>query len=633
MPFSISIFSAPPGAIPLCSNVRRIPHCSYHIAPNRLRSRRASNFCQIFHGLRLWISESLSLLQHNGKSGQTQKFKTVKNHKGDEFDKPFEETSSQAQQVPEAVLKSNLSSDSNSETTKTSTHPAASENLQSDAPDSSGSSGSLPQSLMSNRIVGDEEVPSLCIAVIGATGELATRKIFPALFALYYSGFLPENVGIFGYSRKNITDEELRSIISATLTCRIDHQQNCSDKMDAFLSRTFHVNGGYDNNKGMSKLNFLMEQIERYSEANRIFYLSVPQDALLDVALSLSSKAQTKKGWNRVIIEKPFGFDMKSSHFLTKSLLSQFEENQIYRIDHLLGKNLIENLTVLRFANLVFQPLWSRTFISSVQVILSEELGVQTKRFLDGGGIIGDIVHSHILQTIALLAMEPPISLDGEAIRNEKVKLLRSIRPLEPSDVVLGQYKSSAKDKVDLFLDDLTPTYFAGALYIDNARWDGVPFLIKSGLGLIKHSVEIRIQFRQVPGNIYREHIGYNSASTTNEIILRDIPEEAILVRVNNKVPGLGLRLDSPELNLLYKDKYNVDVPDSYEHLLLDVIDGDSHLFMRSDELAVAWNILTPILNEIKENNIKPELYEFGGRGPIGAYYLWAKHGVRWVEE
>ncbi|KAG6599167.1 Inactive glucose-6-phosphate 1-dehydrogenase 4, chloroplastic, partial [Cucurbita argyrosperma subsp. sororia] len=581
MPFSISIFSAPPGAIPLCSNVRRIPHCSYHIAPNRLRSRRASNFCQIFHGLRLWISESLSLLQHNGKSGQTQKFKTIKNHKGDEFEKPFEETSSQAQQVPEAVLKSNLSS--------------ASENLQSDAPDSSGSSGSLPQSLMSNRIVGDEEVPSLCIAVIGATGELATRKIFPALFALYYSGFLPENVGIFGYSRKNITDEELRSIISATLTCRIDHQQNCSDKMDAFLSRTFHVNGGYDNNKGMSKLNFLMEQIERYSEANRIFYLSVPQDALLDVALSLSSKAQTKKGWNRVIIEKPFGFDMKSSHFLTKSLLSQFEENQIYRIDHLLGKNLIENLTVLRFANLVFQPLWSRTFISSVQVILSEELGVQTKRFLDGGGIIGDIVHSHILQTIALLAMEPPISLDGEAIRNEKVKLLRSIRPLEPSDVVLGQYKSSAKDKVDLFLDDLTPTYFAGALYIDNARWDGVPFLIKSGLGLIKHSVEIRIQFRQVP--------------------------------------GLGLRLDSPELNLLYKDKYNVDVPDSYEHLLLDVIDGDSHLFMRSDELAVAWNILTPILNEIKENNIKPELYEFGGRGPIGAYYLWAKHGVRWVEE
>lgn len=599
--------------------------------PNSLRLRRASNFCQIFHGLKIWISESLSVLQHNGKSGSSQKLKTIKNHKGDEFEKPFDETSSHARQVPEAVLESSFSSDSNSEATKATTHPEAFENLQSDA--SVDVAGSLPQSLLSNVMVGDDKVPSLCIAVIGATGELATRKIFPALFALYYSGFLPENVGIFGYSRKNITDEELRSIISATLTCRIDHQQNCSDKMDAFLSRTFHVNGGYDNNKGMSKLNSLMEQIERHSKANRIFYLSVPQDALLDVAHTLSSKAQTKKGWNRVIIEKPFGFDIVSSHFLTKSLLSQFEEKQIYRIDHLLGKDLIENLTVLRFANLVFQPLWSRTFINSVQVILSEELGVQTKRFLDGGGIIGDIVHSHILQTIALLAMEPPISLDGEAIRNEKVKLLRSIRPLEPSDIVLGQYKSSTKDKVDLFLDNLTPTYFAGALYIDNARWDGVPFLIKCGLGLIKHCVEIRIQFRQVPGNIYREHIGYNNESATNEIILRDVPEEAILVRVNNKVPGLGLRLDSPELNLLYKDKYNVDVPDSYEHLLLDVIDGDSHLFMRSDELAIAWNILTPILNEIKKNNIKPELYEFGGRGPIGAYYLWAKHGVRWVEE
>ncbi|KAA0048116.1 glucose-6-phosphate 1-dehydrogenase 4 [Cucumis melo var. makuwa] len=631
MSFSVSTFSPPTGTLPLCSHGRRIPNRSSHIMANSLRSTRASNFCQIFHGLKLWISESLSVLQHNGTFGSSQKLKTIKNHKEDEFEKkPFEETSSHARQVPESVLESKISSDSNSETTKAATHSKGSESLQSDTSvdveNSSWSSGSLQQSTMLNYIVQGDQVPSLCIAVIGATGELATRKIFPALFALYYSGFLPENVGIFGYSRKNITDEELRSIISATLTCRIDHQQNCSDKMDAFLSRTFHVNGGYDNNKGMSKLNLLMEQIERHSKANRIFYLSVPQDALLDVACSLSSKAQTKKGWNRVIIEKPFGFDMMSSHLLTKSLLSQFEEKQIYRIDHLLGKNLIENLTVLRFANLVFQPLWSRTFINSVQVHICI-------KFLDGGGIIGDIVHSHILQTIALLAMEPPISLDGEAIRNEKVKLLRSIRPLEPSDVVLGQYKSSTDDKVDLSLDNLTPTYFAGALYIDNARWDGVPFLIKSGLGLIKHCVEIRIQFRQVPGNIYREHFGYNNESATNEIILRDVPEEAILVRVNNKIPGLGLRLDSPELNLLYKDKYNVDVPDSYEHLLLDVIDGDSHLFMRSDELAIAWNILTPILNEIKKNNIKPELYEFGGRGPIGAYYLWAKHGVRWVEE
>ncbi|XP_057439065.1 inactive glucose-6-phosphate 1-dehydrogenase 4, chloroplastic [Lotus japonicus] len=475
--------------------------------------------------------------------------------------------------------------------------------------------------------------PSLCIAVIGATGELARRKIFPALFALYYTGFLPENVGIFGYSRKNITDEDLRSIVASTLTCRVDHQEDCGDKIDAFLGRTYYVNGGHDNTYGMSMLNARMEQIEGSSKTNRIFYLSVPQEALLDVASSLASSAQTQKGWNRVIIEKPFGFDAVSSQRLTRYLLSKFEEKQIYRIDHLLGRNLIENLTVLRFANLVFEPLWSRTYIHNVQVILSEDLAVHPGRYFGGYGIIRDIVHSHVLQTIALLAMEPPVSLDGEDIRNEKVKVLRSIRELEPKDVILGQYKASSGDKVDACINGLTPTYFAAALYIDNARWDGVPFLVKTGLGLIKHQMEIRIQFRHVPGNVYHECIGHNIDRATNELILRDVPDEAILVKINNKVPGLGLQLDSSELNLLYKDKYNVEVPDSYEHLLLDVIDGDNHLFMRSDELAAAWNILTPILNEIDKDNVSVELYELGGRGPVGAYYLWAKHGIRWVED
>lgn len=243
------------------------------------------------------------------------------------------------------------------------------------------------------------------------------------------------------------------------------------------------------------------------------------------------------------------------------------------------------------------------------------------------------MVHSHILQTIALLAMEPPISLDGEDIRNEKVKVLRSIERLGPSDVILGQYKAQEKDKVDISTIAMTPTYFAAALYINNARWDGVPFMIRAGTGLMKHRMEIRIQFDHVPGNIYRDRLGYNIDLATNELILRDVPDEAILIRVNNKVPGLSLHLDASELNLLYKEKYNVEEPDSYEHLILDVIDGDNHLFMRSDELAAAWNILTHVLQEIDEGHISPELYELGGRGPVGAYYLWAKHGVRWVED
>lgn len=210
------------------------------------------------------------------------------------------------------------------------------------------------------------------------------------------------------------------------------------------------------------------------------------------------------------------------------------------------------------------------------------------------------------------------------------------MRKLHLEDAVLGQYKARVLkdgDKSDVLFNSLTPTFIAAALYIDNARWDGVPFLIKAGMGLIKHRVEIRIQFRHVPGNLYRECIGHNIDLATNELILRDQPDEAILVKINNKVPGLGLQLDSSELNLLYKDKYNVEVPDSYEQLILDVVDGDNHLFMRSDEVEAAWNILTPLLYEIEENKVAPELYQFGGRGPVGAYHLGAKHGVRWADD
>ncbi|XP_031281297.1 inactive glucose-6-phosphate 1-dehydrogenase 4, chloroplastic-like [Pistacia vera] len=572
----------------------------------------AANICQRFCGLKLWLIERLNLKHGYRKRRLVDDFKIIKNQDKDRLGSHFETSISSAGQDSDGV--STIS-------------------MPNDSVEKSRRATSQIQSQSWNFPFEGGRAPSLCIAVIGATGELARGKIFPALFALYYSGFLPENVGIIGYSRKNLTDEDLRSIIASTLTCRIDHQEDCGDKMDAFLSRTYYLNGGYDNKEGMSKLNALMEHMEGGSQANRIFYLSVPQEALLDVATSLADNAQTQKGWNRIIIEKPFGFDAVSSQRLANALLSKFEEKQLYRIDHLLGRNLIENLTVLRFSNLIFEPLWNRTYIRNIQVILSEDLCVQTGRYFDGYGIIGDIVHSHVLQTIALLAMEPPISLDGEDIRNEKVKVLRSIRKLDPSNVILGQYKATSRDKIDVKLNSLTPTYFAAALHIDNGRWDGVPFLIKAGMGLIKHRMEIRIQFHNVPGNLYLECIGHNVNLATNELILRDVPDEAILVKVNNKVPGLGLQLDASELNLLYKDKYNVEVPDSYEHLLLDVIDGDNHLFMRSDELTAAWNILTPVLQEIDKNNIAPELYELGGRGPVGAYYLWAKHGVQWTED
>ncbi|KAJ4879057.1 hypothetical protein Rs2_36111 [Raphanus sativus] len=608
-----------------------IPTCSCHLAASSssfpvssrdyyssLRNESlvlyggGSNLCRRFCGLKLWMLKSLNLRQdsHRKKHQPVKEIATRSEHTLLSDERGFaEETGDADLRPPEIVVGTNVV-------------------------DGSHKAGDKPY--VSKQFLGSlsdvARGASLCIAVVGATGELARGKIFPALFALYYSGYLPEDVGIFGYSRKNLTDEDLRSIIASTLTCRVDHQENCGDKMDAFLSRTYYINGGYDNRDGMSRLDERMKQIEGVSKANRIFYLSVPQEALVDVACNIGDKAQAPQGWTRIIVEKPFGFNSFSSHRLTQSLLSKFEEKQIYRIDHMLGRNLIENLTVLRFSNLVFEPLWNRTYIRNVQVIVSESVA-QREKYSDGYGIIRDIFHSHILQTIALLTMESPISLDGEDIRNEKVKVLRSTRRLDPADAILGQYKSSSGDQADANLNSGGPTYCAAALYIDNARWDGVPFLVRVGTGLIKHRVEIRVQFRHVPGNIYRDNIGINIDLGTNVLILRDEPDEAILVKINNKVPGLGLQLDASELNLLYKDRYSSEVPDSYEHLIHDVIDGDNHLFMRSDEVAAAWNILSPVLGEIDKHHTAPELYEFGGRGPIGAYYLWAKHGVPWADD
>ncbi|CAA3026579.1 glucose-6-phosphate 1-dehydrogenase 4, chloroplastic isoform X1 [Olea europaea subsp. europaea] len=629
-------------------------------------SGSSKNLCSKFCGLKLWLLENLYFQWPNIKHERKNEFKILQiDGKDDLLDNSKASHERQVFQGSPASISSNdyigaKESSSYPEGNSTYGQPSnasrvnvvaecpsyssaqhaetSAPNFQFDKSTKIGTSLTSPPSFRQTQSFSsnyqDGRSNSLSIAVIGATGELARRKIFPALFALYYSGFLPENVSIFGYSRKKMTDDELRSMIASTLTCRIDQQQNCEDKMDDFLRRTYYLNGGYDNREGMSKLSARMEQMEGEFGANRMFYLSVPQEALLDVSSSLADNAQSQKGWTRIIIEKPFGFDSQSSHQLTHALLSKIEEKQLYRIDHLLGRNTIENLTVLRFSNLVFMPLWNRNYIRNVQVILSEDLSMQIQsRYPNGYGIIGDIVHSHVFQTIALLAMEPPVTLDGEDVRNEKVKLLRSIRKLEPSDVILGQCTPTPGGKGDTKLEKATPTFFAAALYIDNARWDGVPFLIKVGRGLSKHRVEIRIQFRDVPGNLFRRHIQHNINLSTNELILHDVPDEAILVRVNNKIPGLGIHLDASELNLLYKDKYNVEVPDSYEQLLHDVIDGDNHLFMRSDEVAAAWNVLSPVLHELDNENLVPEQYELGGRGPDEAIYLWAKHGVRWLDD
>ncbi|TKV95556.1 hypothetical protein SEVIR_9G371200v4 [Setaria viridis] len=481
---------------------------------------------------------------------------------------------------------------------------------------------------------------TVSITVVGASGDLAKKKIFPALFALFYEDCLPEHFTVFGYARSKMSDEELRNMISMTLTCRIDKRENCGDKMEEFLQRCFYQSGQYNSEEGFAELDRKLKEKEEGKVPNRLFYLSIPPNIFVDVVRSASRTASSSTGWTRFIVEKPFGRDSESSGELTRSLKKYLAEEQIFRIDHYLGKELVENLSVLRFSNLVFEPLWSRNYIRNVQLIFSEDFGTEGRGgYFDNYGIIRDIMQNHLLQILALFAMETPVSLDAEDIRNEKVKVLRSMRPLKVEDVVVGQYKGHTRGGRSFpgYADDptvpkgsVTPTFAAAALFIDNARWDGVPFLMKAGKALHTRRAEIRVQFRSVPGNLYRRSVGTDPDTATNELVLRVQPDEAIYLKINNKVPGLGMRLDRSNLNLLYSERYRREIPDAYERLLLDAIEGERRLFIRSDELDAAWAIFTPVLRELEDRRVAPELYPYGSRGPVGAHYLAANYNVRW---
>ncbi|XP_031272785.1 glucose-6-phosphate 1-dehydrogenase, chloroplastic-like [Pistacia vera] len=486
----------------------------------------------------------------------------------------------------------------------------------------------------------NENEPSVSITVVGASGDLAKKKIFPALFALYYEDCLPKHFTIYGYARSKMSDAELRTMVSRTLTCRIDKRENCDEKMEQFLKRCFYHSGQYDSEENFAELDKKLKKHEGGRVSNRLFYLSIPPNIFIDAVKCASLSASSGNGWTRVIVEKPFGRDSESSAALTKALKNYLDEDQIFRIDHYLGKELVENLSVLRFSNLIFEPLWSRQYIRNVQLIFSEDFGTEGRGgYFDNYGIIRDIMQNHLLQILALFAMETPVSLDAEDIRNEKVKVLRSMRPLQLEDMVVGQYKSHTKggvtypaytDDKTVPKDSLTPTFAAAALFIDNARWDGVPFLMKAGKALHSKRAEIRVQFRHVPGNLYNRNFGTDLDRATNELVIRVQPDEAIYLKINNKIPGLGMRLDRSNLNLHYAARYSKEIPDAYERLLLDAIEGERRLFIRSDELNAAWALFTPLLKELEEKKIIPEYYPYGSRGPVGAHYLAARYKVRW---
>jgi len=478
-----------------------------------------------------------------------------------------------------------------------------------------------------------DSTDAISFVIVGASGDLARRKIFPALFALYCQGYLPGRFHVFGFARSEFSDGEFRTRIAEHLTCRYTPEGQCDLRIREFLDRCHYVAGAYQGADAFLDLFMVMRRAEGNEPTNRLYYLAIPPSIFLDVAHGIGDAALVSCGgdgpWSRVVIEKPFGRDRRSSDELTRAMAEVFVEEQTFRIDHYLGKEVIQNLLVLRFANLVFEPVWSRDYIRSIRIDWKEDLGLEGRGgYFDQYGIMRDVMQNHLTQILALVAMEPPRRLDAASIAAEKVKTLRSVPALTLDNLVVGQYGSSEHDPAayPAYVDDpavpdssLTPTYAAARLSIENPRWAGIPFLVTAGKGLNARMTEIRIQFRDVPANMFC-HAGECPAA--NELVIRVQPDESIYLSLVNKVPGMGMKLETRNLDLQYKAAFSEQIPDAYESLILDVTEDDRSLFIRKDELQASWDIFTPVLHALEEQAIEPERYPFGSDGPPSAKRL-----------
>uniref|UniRef100_A0A1D1YA71 Glucose-6-phosphate 1-dehydrogenase n=1 Tax=Anthurium amnicola TaxID=1678845 RepID=A0A1D1YA71_9ARAE len=483
------------------------------------------------------------------------------------------------------------------------------------------------------------ETECLSIIVLGASGDLAKKKTFPALFHLFKQGFLQSNeVHIFGYARTKISDDDLRDRIRGYLS---EGEDEDSEDLLKFLQLIKYVSGSYDQEEGFILLNKEISQHESSKNSpvgtsRRLFYLALPPSVYPSVCKMIRRCCMNQSdlgGWTRIVVEKPFGKDLSSAEGLSAQFGELFDESQLYRIDHYLGKELVQNLLVLRFANRFFLPLWNRDNIDNIQIVFREDFGTEGRGgYFDEYGIIRDIIQNHLLQVLCLVAMEKPVSLKPEHIRDEKVKVLQSVLPIASEEVVLGQYEGY-KDDPTVSKNSNTPTFATMVLRIHNERWEGVPFILKAGKALNSRKAEIRVQFKEVPGDIFK-----CKKQGRNEFVIRLQPLEAMYMKLTVKKPGLEMSTIQSEMDLSYRQRYQgVKIPEAYERLILDTIRGDQQHFVRRDELKAAWEIFTPLLHKIDRGEMHALPYKPGSRGPEEADELLAKagyvqtHGYIWI--
>ncbi|CAM9134606.1 unnamed protein product [Choristocarpus tenellus] len=476
---------------------------------------------------------------------------------------------------------------------------------------------------------------SLSVVVVGASGDLAKKKTFPALFELFCHDFLPPHVIICGYARSKITDNQLHEKLRPYLSKEAD------PKVEEFLKLVHYRAGGYGSAEDMGAMIKDLEIREEKSGlggvANRVFYFAIPPNVFLDTASSIKQTGISSTGFTRLIVEKPFGHDYDSALELTSGLGEYFTEKFIYRIDHYLGKEMTQNMVVLRFSNLMFEPTWNRNFIQSVQFTFKEDFGTEGRGgYFDNYGIIRDVIQNHLIQVFTLVAMEPPVRVSGtgsaDFLRDAKVNVLKAAAPVRLEDVVLGQYVASEdgehpgyKDDDGVPEDSNCPTFATCVLFVNNPRWAGVPFIFKAGKALNERKTEVRIQFKDTPGSNFMFD---DQPCPRNELVMRLQPNESIYYKTNVKAPGLQSKPMQSDLDLTYIDRYPTAYnPAAYTRLILEVLRGKQATFVRSDELLEAWKIFTPLLKQIEEGKATTLPYAYGSRGPTESDELIAKMG------
>lgn len=468
------------------------------------------------------------------------------------------------------------------------------------------------------------------VVILGASGNLALTKLLPSLYTLYTSGALPQNFAISGYARTEMSVDEYREIVKTNLLNNIEETLLVDSFLDEFLKSIYYFSGSYDSVEDFTSLHEGLQKIhdEFPCEPTVLYYLSIPPSVFEPVIDSLRECGAIVKGdtSRSVIVEKPFGYDTESAKALNKTLDQTFDESQIFRIDHYLGKEAIMNLMVMRFANLIFEPVWNRNYIDSVTVAWEEDKNVGSRGgYFDKAGIIRDVIQNHLLQILALVAMEKPSSYESDSIMAEKNKAVKSIQQVTLDDCVLGQYISgvcSGKPVIGYTDEESVPdgsnreTFAKIKCAINNTRWSGVPFYLQAGKALTKSTTEIIIQFKEVPGDIFK------SPHHPNKLIIEVQPDAGIKFFITNKVPGKGMVLKDVKLDFSYDDGFNKAMPGAYERLLLDAIQGDKTLFINYEELIHSWEIFTPILEKIDSGNANVFKYHAGTNGPDEASEL-----------